>query len=86
MGNVALYNYVNKLHIEILYLWVNIVILLDSNNEIKKIGFTAPLIKAFELKRYIVGFRSLYIDILHQQLENSEALNYIFDTPSNIEK
>ena len=45
MGNVALYNYVNKLHIEILYLWVNIVILLDSNNEIKKIGVTAPLIK-----------------------------------------
>ena len=43
MGNVALYNYVNKLHIEILYLWVNIVILLDSNNEIKKIGVTAPL-------------------------------------------
>ena len=43
MGNVALYNYVNKLHIEILYLWVNIVILLDSNNEMKKIGDTAPL-------------------------------------------
>ena len=43
MGNVALYNYVNKLHIEILYLWVNIVILLDSKNEIKIFGVTAPL-------------------------------------------
>ena len=43
MGNLSLYNYVNKLHIEILYLWVNIVILLDSKNEIKKIGVTAPL-------------------------------------------
>ena len=43
MGNLALYNYVNKLHIEILYLRVNIVILLESNNEIKKIGVTAPL-------------------------------------------
>ena len=44
------------------------------------------LVKAFELKRYIVGFRLSYIDILHQVWENSEALNYIFDTPSNITK
>ena len=44
LGNLSLYNYVKKLHIEILYLWVNIVILLDSKNEIKKFGVTAPLI------------------------------------------
>ena len=36
MVNLALYNYVKKLHIEILYLWVNIAILSDSNNEIKE--------------------------------------------------
>ena len=44
------------------------------------------LIKAFELKRYTVGFSSLYIDILHQVLENSEALNSFFNIPSNIRK
>ena len=43
MEDLALYNYVNKLHIEMLYLWFNIVILLDSNNEIRKNGVTAPL-------------------------------------------
>ena len=43
LGNLSLYNYVKKLHIEILYLWVNIVILLDSKNEIKIFGVTAPL-------------------------------------------
>ena len=51
MGNLALYNYVNKLHIEILYLWVNIVILLDSKNEIKKFGVTAPLRLNYEVRR-----------------------------------
>ena len=44
------------------------------------------LVKTFEIKRDIVGFRSSYIDILHQVWENSEALKYIFDTPSNITK
>ena len=53
MGNIALYNYVNKLHIEILYLWVNILILLDSNNEIKKIGVTAPLSGILFIYTYI---------------------------------
>ena len=43
LGNLSLYNYVKKLHIEILYLWVNIVILLDSKNEIKMFRVTAPL-------------------------------------------
>ena len=43
LGNLSLYNYVKKLHIEILYLWVNIVILLDSKNEIIFFGVTAPL-------------------------------------------
>ena len=33
----------NKLHIDILYLWVNIVILLDSNNEMKKKVGLLPL-------------------------------------------
>ena len=49
LGSLSLYNYVKKLHIEILYLWVNIVILLDSNNEIKKIGVTAPLRGVFDI-------------------------------------
>ena len=43
LANLSLYNYVKKLNLEILYLWVNIVILLDSKNEIKKLGVTAPL-------------------------------------------
>ena len=43
LGNLSLYNYVKKLHIQILYLWVNIVILLDSKNEINIVGVTAPL-------------------------------------------
>ena len=54
MGNVALYNYVNKLHIEMLYLWVNIVILLDSNNE-KKIGATAPLNYIYPINIFMVN-------------------------------
>ena len=51
MGNVALYNYVNKLHIEMLYLWVNIVILLDSKNEIIFFGVTAPLISISGIRK-----------------------------------
>ena len=55
----------NKLHIEILYLWVNIVILLDSKNEIKIFGVTAPLmtikiiIITLFIKDIIAGLRYL---------------------------
>ena len=50
MVNLALYNYVKKLHIEFCYLWVNIVILLDSKNKIKIFGVTAPLRGTYTLE------------------------------------
>ena len=71
-NNIILYGNFLKFHAKILW---------NNNYENPTI-----LIKAFELKRYIVGFSSLYIDILHQVLENSETLNYFFNTPSNIRK
>lgn len=44
------------------------------------------LSNAFELKKYVLGFESLYIDILYPSLWKPESSNNIFDTPSNFWK
>ena len=70
--NIRLYG--NSLKFYAKFLW---------NNSYKNCTI---LSNAFELKKYVLGFESLYIDILYPSLWKPESSNNNFDTPSNFWK
>ena len=66
--NIRLYGHFLKFYAK--FLW---------NNSYKNCTI---LSNAFELKKYVLGFESLYIDILYPSLWKPESSNNIFDTPN----